>query len=249
MKSAAIRFFAPTHIRYRAFLPTNYFAAYSLKTFYDLYPDRDQRQLRSKLLRHLGLPPQQFAWAQQVHGNRISEVRKPGLIADADGLVTNKFELFLTVAVADCLPIYLWCENPNAIALLHAGWRGSAAGIASRGVRMMNKLFGCESRTIGALLGPAICCSCYQVGPEVARLFDASDLNHDRDSQYFLDLRRVNRRQLEEAGIESGNILIDELCTRCHPELLFSHRREGKETGRMIAVLGMMKASEDRIRN
>jgi len=207
------------------------------------------QHFRSDFLDHLGLPPERLAWAQQVHGSQVVEIRKPQYAAGADGLVTNREALFLTVAVADCLPIYLWCEDPPAIALLHAGWRGSAAGIAAQGVRVMKNSFGCDPGAIRALLGPAICGSCYQVGPEVAQLFVASDLAHNQNGETFLDLRRANRRQLEEAGVENRNILIDNLCTRCHPNLLFSYRRDGNDTGRMIAVLGMTATDLDRKTN
>ena len=241
--------FTPTHIRYSGLLPSGYFAAFSLRSFFDLGPDEDKPQFRSELLRHLGLPPERLAWAQQVHGAQVLEVREPQYAAGADGLATNQPELFLTVAVADCLPIYLWSEAPPAVALLHAGWRGSAAGIAAEGVRVMKDKFGCDPRALGALLGPAICGSCYQVGPEVAHRFDASELLHIKDGELYLDLRRFNRRQLEESGVESRNILIDDMCTRCSPKLLFSYRRDGKGTGRMIAVLGMTNTGMDRKRN
>lgn len=235
--------FTPTHIRYSGLLPSGYFAAFSLRSFYDLSPNEDKQRFRSDLLEHLGLSPERLAWAQQVHGSQVAEIWEPKYAAGADGLVTNQPELFLTVAVADCLPIYLWCEDPLAIALLHAGWRGSAAGIVAQGVRVMRDNFGCDPRAISALMGPAICGSCYQVGPEVAQLFEASELAHNENGESFVDLRRANRRQLEEAGVESGNILADELCTRCHPDLLFSYRRDGSGTGRMLAVFGMINTA------
>lgn len=249
MRLPKVRTAAPTHISYCGLLPSGYFAAFSLRSFFDLSPSEDKRQFRSDLLSHLGLPPSRLAWAQQVHGSQVVEIREPRYADGVDGLVTNQPGLFLTVAVADCLPIYLWCEDPPAIALLHAGWRGSAAGIAARGVLMMKEDFGCDPSSIGALLGPAICRSCYQVGADVARLFASSDLEQNEKGKSYLALRQVNCRQLEESGIQSQNILIDDLCTRCNPNLLFSYRRDGKGTGRMIAVLGMIAAGMDRKRD
>ena len=128
---------------------------------------------------------------------------------------------------ADCLPIaVVRTDGPRAIAVLHAGWRGLAEGVVAAGVGALG--VGPKAAVIGPAIGPC----CYEVGPEVAGLFDA-DLTSDR----HLDLWTAAERALEAAGVEQVERF--ELCTRDHPELFFSHRRDGRARG-VQGVIGAL---------
>ena len=126
---------------------------------------------------------------------------------------------------ADCLPIVVVRrDRPRALALLHAGWRGLADGVVAAGVAALGP--GSKAAIVGPAIGPC----CYEVGAEVAALFDA-DLTDGRK----LDLWSAAERALRAAGVDT--VERTDLCTRCHPELFFSHRRSGRARG-VQGVLG-----------
>ena len=128
---------------------------------------------------------------------------------------------------ADCLPIAVArVDGPPALAVLHAGWRGLAEGVVAAGVSAL----GLRRPGVAAIIGPAIGPCCYEVGREVSELFDA-DLTADGK----LDLWSAAERSLAAAGV--GRIERVDLCTRCNPELFFSHRRDGRARG-VQGVLG-----------
>ena len=215
-------------------------AALTLRSFYQ--PDEifDREQLREKLVDKIGLKSCSIASAEQVHGNLIAYVGRTAHLTGVDGLATDQPGVVLTAVVADCLPIYLWSRKRRCIALLHAGWRGTADGIASTGVDFLGQRFGIAPNGLTALLGPCICSECYEVGPEVADRFDQSVLRKGRSDRYFLDLRGENLRQLVNSGVAEDAIMSDGRCTCCLPELFYSYRGDGKKAGRMFAALALL---------
>jgi YfiH family protein len=123
---------------------------------------------------------------------------------------------------ADCLPIAIArTGGRRAVAVLHAGWRGLAEGVVAAGVAALRAD---SSQTLAAVVGPAIGPCCYEVGPEVSQRFD-DDLTADGK----LDLRRAAERALRAAGVDRVDHV--DLCTRDHPDLFFSHRRDGVARG------------------
>lgn len=122
---------------------------------------RDDGRLRERLSNALGIPS---AWAsvQQVHGGRVITVDEPGLAGEADGLITVERRLPLTVATADCIPIII--EGDRSVAVVHAGWRGVAAGVIGSALETMRELGDSPRR---AAIGPSIGPCCFEVGDEV----------------------------------------------------------------------------------
>ncbi|MFO7259528.1 MAG: polyphenol oxidase family protein [bacterium] len=174
--------------------------------------------------------------ARQVHGARLlwHGSGAPGLtLADAaDGHATRAEGVLLTVSVADCVPVFLVDPEERAIALLHAGWRGTAAGILEAGVRA---LVGAGSRP-GALhmhCGPAICGECYEVGPEVHAALGLPAPTRPTP----VDLRAVLVDRAMRLGLDPAKITVSEFCTRCGPSPFFSHR--AGHTGRQFAGLAL----------
>jgi copper oxidase (laccase) domain-containing protein len=126
------------------------------------------------------------------------------------------------VLVADCLPVALAGEGE--VAMLHCGWRGLAAGILRRGREALG------SSAVAAAVGPGIGSCCYEVSADVLRVFDETD----RRERARLDLRAIARAQLAELDVE---VEVDvDLCTSCHPDLFYSHRRDGEHTGRQAGI-------------
>jgi len=176
------------------------------------------------------------ALPQQVHGDRIIQVDRPGKFPETDGLLTNVSGIALVVQVADCLPIYLYDPAREAIGLLHAGWKGTRLKIASKAVEQMILFFETQPRDLWAFFGPSIGPCCYEVGWEVVRQFSEKYVTEGR-----LDLWQCNLDQLVDAGVQPERVEMNRLCTVCHPEWFFSHRASGGTTGRMVAIFELRK--------
>ncbi|NGP44330.1 peptidoglycan editing factor PgeF [Bacillaceae bacterium SIJ1] len=183
--------------------------------------------------------------AKQVHGTTILSVdqqTEDDDLREADGLWTGQAGVVLSLVYADCVPVLVYARNAGRIAVLHAGWRGTVAGIAGRLVELW-KTDDVLPEEMYVLVGPAICAQCYQVGTDVAEKvpdqFKEKTLSSLGGGQYLLDLRQLNRRIFMAHGIPQEHIDVSELCTICHSEWLFSHRRSAP-TGRHAAFIRMM---------
>jgi YfiH family protein len=176
--------------------------------------------------------PAGLAWARQVHSATVLPAR-PGACGDGDALWTDRAGLALSVVTADCVPVVL--AGPQAVAAVHAGWRGLVDGVIAATLRELPD----PPSEWTAWIGPAIGVCCYEVGEEVAeRVIAASGpamAVPGPNGRPHLDLPGVAARQLREAGV--GRVLGLVRCTRCDEERLFSYRREGKGGGRNLAFI------------
>lgn len=186
----------------------------------------------------------------QVHGTRIVRVRREDdaqavAAVQADGLCTDEPGAGLSIHVADCTPILLACPRTGACAALHAGWRGTVAGIARAGVKAMAAHFGCRPEELRAALGPCIGACCFEVGPEVVGALLATRPSAREDGSVIpggrkehIDLRRVQRTDLLAAGLLPANIDVSADCTFCDPgQRFFSFRKAGRSTGQMVGFV------------
>jgi YfiH family protein len=189
---------------------------------------------RERLAELVGIPRGRFAQGLQVHATTVRRWREPpDPVAEpppADGQATSLPGVAPVVLVADCLPIAL--AAPGAVAMVHGGWRGLAAGIVEEGVRALRELDG--EGPVTAAIGPGAGRCCYEVGEEVHAVF-AHHGPQVREGR-ALDLKLIARRALERAGVE---VVRDVgICTMCaDPTLFFSHRRDGGVTGRQAGVV------------
>lgn len=173
------------------------------------------------------------ASAHQVHGVDVlahgAEWSGWRRFPEGDGHFTVERGTALAVTVADCTPVFLWHPR-GAIAALHAGWRGTAAGILERGLRgMEGRGFPIEECELH--LGPAICGRCYEVGPEVlTAMFGVPATQKD-----LLDVRAVLQVQAERRGV--GRVTVSPDCTRCDGERFYSHR--GGDVGRQLGIIAL----------
>ncbi len=178
----------------------------------------------------VGVPLDAVVQGRQVHGarvERIAEARAVGSESpEVDGLATGEAGLASLVLTADCLPIALIA--PGAVAMVHAGWRGLAAGVVEEGVRAVRELVG--DGELRAAIGPGAGGCCYEVGPEVHAAFGARS-----DGAARIDLKAIARARLTVAGV--AEVHDAGLCTICaDPALFFSHRRDGGVTGRQAGI-------------
>jgi len=176
-------------------------------------------------LETLHLDPAWLAWCGQEHGARILASTHPGGQGKADALVTDRPDLILSIRTADCLPVFLVAPDREAVGLIHAGWRGAAAGIAGKTVRALGDLYGADPGVMWAGLGPAIGAAAYEVGPEVAERFDSRHASPHGD-RFNLDLVGAVAADLEAAGIRPENVERSGLCTVERNDLFPSWRQE-----------------------
>jgi polyphenol oxidase len=203
----------------------------------------------------------------QFHSDSILQLETaPRQPCRGDALMTDSPGLLLAIQTADCVPILLVDPNKRAVAAVHAGWRGTLQRILTKAIGRMSMQFGSAPEDLLAAIGPAIGQCCYEVGTEVAAAFSAKFTNaaewfddlrtgdepnplqwlnmmppghQPPPGKVLLDLRKANRAQLLEAGVRDESIFVSDLCTGCSRNLLFSYRKEGAQTGRQMAVIGI----------
>lgn len=183
---------------------------------------RDETEQRVRISDRLGIPS---TWAsiRQVHGDTVVTVGESGIAGDGDGLVTESNRLPLAIATADCLPVVI--EGDRSVALVHAGWRGVAAGVIRSGVEAMQLLGDTPRR---AAIGPSIGPCCFEVGDEVVEAIGGSATTTNAGTQ-SVDLWSAAATQLEGLRVWRSNI-----CTFTDPAY-HSFRRDAT-SNRQVAV-------------
>jgi YfiH family protein len=190
-------------------------------------------------------------FAAQVHGAAVVRVRAgaaPAEIAKlkADALCTGNSGVAVAVFVADCVPILLADVRSGACAAAHAGWRGTAAGVAAAAVRRLRADFGTRPEDVRAALGPAIGPCCFEVGDEVVAAIEgalpaaraAGAIRIDaRWPKPHVDLKLVNRLLLEAEGVPAAAIDAGPECTSCDPVRFYSFRRDAGVTGQHVGFI------------
>jgi YfiH family protein len=179
----------------------------------------------------VGVPAATLAFNRQVHSPTVHRARAGARGEPGDGLWSDEPGVSMLAMSADCLPIAVarTGEGRRALAVVHAGWRGLTEGVLEASVAALRDDSD-RPTLLAAIIGPAIGPCCYEVGPEVSALF-AADLTRERR----LDLWSAAERALLAAGVERVERV--DLCTRCNPDLFFSHRRDGRSRG-VQGVLG-----------
>jgi polyphenol oxidase len=173
----------------------------------------------------LGLDGARLTVAGAVHGAEVARVDGPvGAVRGHDALVTDRPGVALLATFADCYPVLLHDPVRRTLALAHAGWRGTAAGIAARAVEALGREYGSRPGDLVAGVGPGICGRCYEVGDEVAERFQPAFLCPSPAGRWLLDLAAANRAQLEAAGVPAERVHVHGACTR-ESDVLPSHRR------------------------
>ena len=211
---------------------------------------RDDEREWSAVAASLGVIPARLLLVKQVHGRTVAVARKgrgeEWGKPEADAIVTDDPAVAVGVRTADCAPVLLYDPRHNAVAAAHAGWRGTAAGVAGAAVETLRREFGSMPADLIAAIGPCLGSCCGEVGPDVVDAFrsgGADDVSMQawfapgRGDRSFLDLERANRDQLAAAGVRPDAIFAPGLCTRTHRDRFHSYRGDGASAGRLLAAI------------
>jgi polyphenol oxidase len=205
---------------------------------------------RGRLAATLGVSAARLITVKQVHGRTIRLVttageataEAPGADEAADAIVSTDPGCAIAVHVADCVPILMADRQCRLVAAVHAGWRGTCAGVTTTALEMIRDL-GVSPADLVVAIGPSIGPCCYQVDGRVRTAFlgmtpDAvAWFTEDGLERWKLDLWQANTDQLEAAGVPASAIHTCRICTADHLETCFSYRREGVASGRLAAAI------------
>lgn len=195
---------------------------------------------RKIFFEQVGISEHDLAIPLQCHSNNVLKVDTQGEYRESDALITNTTHVALVVTVADCVPILLFDPINKVIGAVHAGWRGTVGLVVKRAVEKMKTEYRTDSAQMLAYIGPSAGVCCYEVGGEVAVMFGNKVVPYD-NKKIFIDLKKENTHQLQQQGVLESNIEVSTSCTICEKELFHSYRRDGRNSGRMMAVICMIQ--------
>ena len=231
--------------------------AFHLFTTGNLRLTDDEREW-TMVAERMGVERSRVALIRQVHGADVAIVRAGhdahASRPEADVVISDDPRSAIAVRVADCAPILLADRRLGVVGAAHAGWRGTARRAAGAAVAAMTSAFGSRPVDLVAAVGPCLGPACGEVGPEVVEAFrDAGHPPADIDRWFtrgpsgrpHVDLWRANRDQLTAAGLAGSQVHVARLCTKTHPALLHSYRVDGRNAGRMAAIIRAGGVQED----
>lgn len=206
------------------------------------------RQNEQILCEELGLDVRVLSSTRQEHTDNIELIEKDnigiGIKKDwgkgVDACITFEKNVPLLCYSADCVPILMYASDIEAIAAIHSGWRGSAMAICRKTAQKLVE-YGAKRDNIYVAIGPCIGKCCYEVSEDVALKFDKAFSNLKENGKYMLDLEEANFSLLKDYGIPEENISRSGICTSCHNDLFFSHRKQNGKSGTLGGIICMKK--------
>ncbi len=175
---------------------------------------------------------------RQIHSDKVLAAKQPGCLGEGDALITDRPGLTLTIRTADCLPVLIADPEKQAVAAIHAGWRGALQEVVPKTVEVMRERFGSRSEDLVIAVGPGIGPCCFEVGPEVALQFSGLfPERHDLSTRTRIDLVETICRQLGRNGVKMRQVATSGLCSACRPDLFHSYRRDREAAGRMVTAI------------
>ena len=204
----------------------------------------------------IGIDDKKVISVPQIHSSIVKVVKNEDFGAgyyknpefSCDGYATDEKDLPIGVKTADCVPILLEARNDNgeviAVSAIHAGWRGTADGIAEQGVQKL-LLFGARIENIYVAIGPCIDECCYEVGEDFSQKIEEKlgqnyknrFIIFKEDDKLFANLKGMNVELLTSCGVPESNIDVAPYCTCCNPELFYSHRRQKGIRGSHLSII------------
>ena len=223
--------------------------------------DENVHENFKRMAKALDMNYERMCLSKQTHTTNVIVVEEKdagnGIIRplpydDVDGLITNVKDMPLVTFYADCVPLFFYDPVNEVVALSHSGWRGTVGKIGKVTIEKMTASFGSNPKDVLCCVAPSICKDCYEVGSDVAeefikafghenkdRLLRPSIFNPEDEDKYMLDLWQACKLVFLEAGVPEENIEITDYCTRCNPDLFYSHRIMGANRGSLAAFISL----------
>ena len=192
---------------------------------------------RTAFFSRLGLNGSNVAIQKQIHSDIITYVTGGGIVGESDAMITDKPGMGLAISVADCTPIFIYDPENKVIAGVHSGWKGTEKQILHKTLERLVKDFNSNPQNLIVYIGPCISQIKYEVGKEVASLFDKK-YSIKNDDKYLLSVGDINYDMLLNFGILTDNIEYSKLCTYENRNL-HSYRRDGLKSGRSWGIIAM----------
>ena len=204
---------------------------------------------RALLCAELGIADERLILPLQTHGTEAVEIDGAFLALDAasraqrlhsvDAIFTRERGVCIGVSTADCIPVLLYDEKSGAVAAIHAGWRGTVAGIVGKTMRIMKERYGTDFSSAKAVVAPGISLDSFEVGDEVYEAFREASFPMESiarryGEKWHIDLPEANRLQLIAGGLSAENISLSGVCTFVSHDIFFSARRLGIKSGRIF---------------
>jgi polyphenol oxidase len=199
---------------------------------------------RKIFFENLGIKMSRVTQSYQVHKDKILKVTRSKVYEGYDALITENSNTFLSVTVADCTPILIYDAKNQAVAAVHAGWKGTVLDITAKTIQRMREEFKTNPRDCYVYVGTCIDENSFEVGEDVAAMFtiDLKRLDKSgRKPRFYVDLKKANVTQLLKCGVPENQIEVSPYSTVLDNDAYFSHRKEKGKTGRMIALIGVKK--------
>ncbi|EQK43873.1 MAG: peptidoglycan editing factor PgeF [Paraclostridium bifermentans] len=213
--------------------------------FSNINIDMASKSDKENLCKELNMNFENLTNNKQTHSDIVNIIKKEdiGKIKEGDALVTNLKKTPLLVFVADCVPVAIVDPKKEAVALCHAGWRGTYSKITQKSIENMEKLYGTNPEDLVCVLGPSIGPCCYEVSKDLIEKFNTIITNRDekfyiiKESKYYLDLWKVNELILTSCGVKKENIVNLNICTSCNSDKFHSYRKHNQTTKRLGMIL------------
>ena len=193
---------------------------------------------RKLFFKAAGISSTKIVFQKQVHGNNITYVTTPGFCGESDSMITDKTDLGLAVSTGDCVAVFIYDRKNKVIAAIHSGWRGTEKKIVEKTLEKLKNEFNSSPENLFVYLAPSISQKNYEVGEEVASLFEEKYLRQ-KDKKFLLNVAQANYDMLINFEISKENIQISNLCSYDVDHLLHSYRRDGAYSGRALGVIAM----------
>ena len=195
----------------------------------------------------LEISEENLVWLNQTHSDNIVIAEKPGLYNDADSVITNKKNLYLTIRVADCINIFIYDPINKVIANVHSGWRGTVKRITSKTIEKMKEKFNSNPEDLIVCISPSIRKECFEVKEDVKKLFEEEfkELDKDKfitkkDEEHFLiDSVYCVKETIKALGVKEENIEDSMICTVCESDKYHSYRVDKEMSGRNLGILAL----------
>ena len=196
---------------------------------------------RKMFCEELGITQENFIYPEQRHTDTVA-VAELGqtYYPEADALILTNHEQAVFLNFADCTPLIAYDKKQNIGAVIHAGWKGTVGRIGTKTILKMMDDFNTDIRDVRVAIGPAISVCCYEVKEDVFNMSMVSVKNNKglyeiRDGKIYVNLKEINKRQLEELGVKYIDVC--PYCTSCNNDLFYSYRKEGGTTNRHSAII------------